>query len=105
MSITPDRKIVATGQMAQVDQLNKKIPKVSIHVWSIDNKTQLKELKNFHQRAIVILEFSPDGSHLLSIGQDDQNTLAVYNCQSWKIVWSAPTSKGKATGACWKNNV
>lgn len=104
MSITPDRKTVATGQMAQVDKLNKRIPKVSIHVWSVDEKKQLKELKGFHQRAIVILEFSPDGSQLLSIGQDERNTMAVYNWKGNKILWQAPTSKGKATGACWKNN-
>jgi microtubule-associated protein-like 6 len=64
----------------------------------------VKQLKGFHQRAIVILEFSPDGTQLLSIGQDDQNTLAVYNWKNGKITWSSPTSKGKATGACWKNN-
>lgn len=52
----------------------------------------------------MILEFSPDGTQLLSIGQDEKNTLAVYNWKNAKITWSAPTSKGKATGACWKNN-
>lgn len=38
MSMTPDRKIVATGQMAEVDKTNKKIPKVSIHIWEVDGK-------------------------------------------------------------------
>lgn len=33
-----------------------------------------------------------------------KNTLAVYNWKNNKIQWSAPTSKGKANGACWKNN-
>jgi hypothetical protein len=38
MAITSDRKIVATGQMAEVDKSNKKIPKVDIHIWNVDTK-------------------------------------------------------------------
>lgn len=104
MSITNDRKIVATGQMAEVDPTNKKVPKVDIHIWEVEGKKPVKQLKGFHQRAIVVLEFSPDGTQLLSIGQDDKNSLAVYNWKAGKIVWTAPTSKGKATAACWKDN-
>ena len=104
VSMTPNRKVVATGQMAEVDPTNKRIPKVDIHIWEVDSKNTVKILKGFHQRAIVVLEFSPDGTQLLSIGQDDKNTLAVYNWKDGKISWSAPTSKGKATAACWKNS-
>lgn len=78
MAITPNREVVATGQMAEVDKERPKIPIVDVHVWSVNGKKTLSVFRKCHQRAIVVLEFSPDGQILLTIGQDDKNTLKAY---------------------------
>lgn len=48
-------------------------------MWDIDTKEVLANFNQFHLRAIVLLKFSPDGSLLLSVGQDDDNSLAIYD--------------------------
>ena len=51
MSMTPDRKVVATGQMAEVDPSNKKIPKVDIHIWEVDTKKPVKTAKRLPSKS------------------------------------------------------
>jgi WD40 repeat protein len=66
-------------------QLNKNAPKdkiVEVHVWDVESKTKKSVLSKFHKRGIVLVSFSPSGERLLTIGQDDMNSLAVYD---WKI--------------------
>lgn len=78
VSPSPNREVVATGQMAEVNKERPKIPIVDVHVWSVNGKKTLSVFRKCHQRAIVVLEFSPDGQILLTIGQDDKNTLKAY---------------------------
>jgi hypothetical protein len=55
MAISPNREIVATGQMAEVDKQRPKIPIVDVHIWSAKDKKKLNVLPKCHQRAIVVL--------------------------------------------------
>lgn len=103
-AIDSTRKIAATGQMAQLNHSNPKSKIVSIHVWDVANKSQLKVLNNFHTIAVVLLSFSPDSTLLFSCGNDDQNSYAVYNWKAGIILYSGPVSKGKVNGISWKND-
>jgi WD40 repeat protein len=76
---------------------------LSIYVWSIETKKVLKKLDGFHTIAVVLLEFSPDGSLLFSVGNDTKNTYAVYDWKSGSIIYSGPVSGGKVNGICWKS--
>lgn len=90
--------------MAQHNLSNHKSKIVSIHVWEIAGKKQLKVLDNFHTIAVVLLAFSPDSTLLFSCGNDSQNSYAVYNWKAGAILYSGPVSKGKVNGISWKNN-
>jgi len=48
-------------------------------------------LQGFHQRGVCLLQFSEDGSLLLSVGQDDDHSIAVYE-------WATGTLRGSAKG-------
>lgn len=101
--MTNDRKFCATGQMAE---LNKGAPKskiVDINVWDVETKQRRVKISGFHQRAIIVLEFSPSGKKLLTIGQDDKNSLAVYDWEIGRLAWSSPVCGAKVTGGAWRN--
>ena len=56
-------------------------------------------MKGFHRRAIRHVGFSPDGSKLLSIGEDDDHSLAVYEWQNNMLLCSAKVDKDAVLGA------
>lgn len=89
--------------MAQLNLKNAKDKIVDVHVWDASTKKQLAKLTKFHKRAIVLVEFSPSGKRLLTVGQDDKNTLAVYDWEINRVAWSSPVCNAKVTGAAWKN--
>ena len=63
-------------------ELNKAKPLdkiVDVHVWDAETKQLKAKLPRFHKRAVVLCEFSPSGKRLLTVGQDDKNSLAVYD--------------------------
>ena len=93
LAIHPNRNIIATGQMAKAG----KAKLIDIYVWDIDEKKPLANLKGFHLRAIRNLAFSPNGSKLLSGGEDDDNSVAVYDWQNSKIICSSPVDKARVT--------
>jgi microtubule-associated protein-like 6 len=47
------------------------------------------------------LKFSPDGTLLLSVGQDDDNSLAIHDWQSNRLVVTSNIDKAKVNGAAW----
>jgi len=63
----------------------------------------LKKLDGFHTIAVVVLEFSPSGNLLFSVGNDTKNSFAVYNWKSGSILYSGPISGGKVNGISWKS--
>lgn len=50
-----------------------------------------------------MLEFSPSGKKLLTVGQDDKNSLAVYDWEIGRLAWSSPVCGAKVTGGAWRN--
>jgi len=62
------------------------------------------EIHGFHRRAVNLLAFSPDGTKLVSVGQDDYNSVAVYNWEQGALLASAKTDGAKPYDVDWKDN-
>lgn len=75
---------------------------IDMHVWDIDKMESMCLLNDFHRRGITNIKFSVDGTLLLSIGQDDDNSLAIYEWQQKRLVVTSPVDKAKVTSCCWK---
>ena len=52
---------------------------IDLNVWSLETFRCLKNLKGFHWRAISVVKFNPKGDKLLSIGNDDNHSVAIYD--------------------------
>ena len=87
--IHPERQIAASGQMA----MKGKSKFIDIFVWDIATKQVLSNHKGFHIRAIQLIRFSPDGSKLFTFGQDDDNSLAVYDWKNNILLATAKVDK------------
>ena len=75
-------------QSTNIDIFDDKI--VDVHVWDAETKELKAKLTRFHKRAVVLVLFSPSGKRLLTVGQDDKNSLAVYDWEVGRIAWSSP---------------
>ena len=100
MALHPKLNIVATGQMAQKG----KATTIDIYVWDAESKSILSHINDFHIRAVNQLAFSPDGSKLLSVGQDDDNSLAIYDWQGKILLTTSKVDKAKVSAIAWKND-
>jgi WD40 repeat protein/Ca2+-binding EF-hand superfamily protein len=100
LAIHPNGKIVATGQMAEAG----KAKLIDIFVWDVDTKQVLANLVGFHLRAIRLLAFSPDGKHLLSGGQDDDNSVAIYDWANSKLIATSPVDKSRVLDGLFLND-
>ena len=61
----------------------------SIHVWNIDSKVMLSTLIGFHRNGILLLDFSPDGTKLVTMGGDPYHSLALYDWKSRVLLWTS----------------
>ena len=95
LAIHPQREIVATGQMTHVG----KTRELPIYVWNATTFQVLVCLKSSNRRAIRVLEFSPDGKDLLSVGEDDDHTLVIYDWQANRIKCSVKVDKDAIVGS------
>jgi len=84
--------VAATGQVGK---------KPKIYVWDIQTLEILAEFQGQHERSVPILEFSPSGDFLLSIGSDDHNTIIIYDWKNKKNVASAYAHSEKVFTARW----
>lgn len=116
LAIHPNKRIVATGQMAK----SGKAKMIDLFIWDINklpeetncehNQNDAKlgagviNLKGCHLRAIRILAFSPDGTKLLSGGQDDDNSVAVHDWEKAQLIVKSPVDKAKVLDAVWLSN-
>lgn len=91
--------------MAQLNKDSKQARQkiVDVYIWDTETRQRKAKLGGFHQRAIVVVEFSPSGKKLLTVGQDDKNSLAVYNWETNRISFQSPVCGAKVTGGAWKN--
>jgi len=79
---------------------------IEIYVWDIKTKEVISCLKGFHLRAVCQVAFSPDGKYLLSIGRDNDNSLAIYDWKKSRLVCTSKVDKSKVTCITWtsRNN-
>lgn len=100
LALHPKLNIVATGQMAKVG----KAKTIDVYVWDGETKAILSHMNDFHLRAVNQLGFSPDGSKLLSVGQDDDNSLAIHDWQGKILLTTSKVDKSKVSAVAWKND-
>ena len=100
LAIHPNRKIAATGQMAHTG----KSRTLELHVWDVETVQGVACLSGFHRRAIRCVEFSPNGNWVLSIGEDDDHSLAVYEWQTKRMVCNSKVDKDAVLGANFMSN-
>ena len=79
MALHPDGNIVATGQAVRHVGADGGAGSAKVCVWDSTTMKPLAELgEEVHEHDIAAIAFSADGSHIASVGQDDQHTLAVW---------------------------
>ena len=100
IAISPNKKIAATGQTAHIG----KSTKIDLFVWDTETLKNLASLSGFHRRAIRYLDFSPNGNFLLSTGDDDDHSLAVYDWQNNRMVCNSKVDKDAVLGANFLTN-
>ena len=100
VAIHPSKKFAASGQTAHVGKANK----IDLFVWDTETMKNVACLTGFHRRAIRYLDFSPNGNLLLSTGDDDDHSLAVYDWQSSRMVCNSKVDKDTVLGAMFLTN-
>lgn len=100
LAVHPNGKYAATGQMAR----RGKSKRIDLFVWDIESKTMLARLNNFHLRAVCLVEFSPDGTKLISVGQDDYNSLAIYDWSQQLLLATSKVDGAKVTACGFKED-
>ena len=95
--------IHSNGAIAATGELTTEFDLAGIYVWNIETKDILASLKKFHINAVRHLRFSPNGSKLLSIGEDKDHSFALYDWMSDKIIASAKIDRGEVTACEFKN--
>eukprot|EP01022_Parablepharisma_sp_SALTPOND_P009431 TRINITY_DN1391_c0_g1_i1.p1 TRINITY_DN1391_c0_g1~~TRINITY_DN1391_c0_g1_i1.p1 ORF type:complete len:2151 (-),score=139.11 TRINITY_DN1391_c0_g1_i1:21-6473(-) len=98
IAIHPNGMIAATGELVDEFEL------AEIYVWNIETKDILACLKGFHINAVRHLKFSPNGSKLLSIGDDKDHSFALYDWMSNKVIASAKVDRGEVTSCDFKSD-
>ena len=66
------RNIVATGQIGS---------QAEVHVWDIVTKRPLSIMKGLHSSGVCSVDFSCSGKLLLSVGLEDDHSVAVWRWQ------------------------
>ena len=77
LAMHPDGEIAATGQAGR-DPV--------VCVWSTKTNRVLAELRGFHQRAVTSLSFDATGKFLVTVGLDDEHSIAVYDWENKKVL-------------------
>jgi microtubule-associated protein-like 6 len=64
----------------------------SICVWDCETRMLLSCMKGFHRNGVQMLDFSPDGTKLASLGCDTYNSIAVYIWETGEKIWATRTT-------------
>lgn len=100
MCIHPKCNLVATGQMALGG--NSKV--IDIFIWDAETKSVLGHINDFHRKAVIALEFSPNGQMLFTAGQDEDNSIAIYDWQSARIIATSKVDRARLYGIAWRDD-
>ena len=76
---------------------------IDIFVWDTTTCETIQKLSGFHRRAVRLLEFSPRGDKLLSTGEDDYHSVAVYEWKSGRLIASSKVDGERVFSARFKN--
>ena len=66
---------------------------IDIFVWEIESKKVLQKINGFHLRAVQHVKFSKGGEFLITIGQDDDNSVAVYDWRKGRLISTSKVDK------------
>ena len=77
MSLHPDMDLIATGQVGR-DPV--------VCIWSTKTHEMISELRGYHQRAVTSLSFDATGKFLVTVGLDDEHSIAVYDWENKKVL-------------------
>ena len=100
MDITSDKKYCATGSMPAKGRSRL----LDIYVWNVETKEVAAFLTGFHRGAIKVLKFSPSGKYLLSVGRDDNNSLAVYDWMNKIKICDSKVDRTEVFDAAWQDD-
>ncbi|XP_033122529.1 echinoderm microtubule-associated protein-like 6 [Anneissia japonica] len=75
------KNLVATGQIGDIP---------SIHVWDATTKKTISILRGFHTKGVCSLNFSATGKLLISVGIDEDHSIAIWRWQDGSKVASSP---------------
>jgi len=100
LTTDPTGKFVATGQM-QSEHERKVLPAVKI--WDADSCREICTLGGFHKRAVTCIAFHPDGKKVLSIGNDNDHSVALWetNSGTWEDGTLLTTARGDKSPVLW----
>ncbi len=87
---TQPGKVCATG--------DKTGPRPAIILWDVGTTQVLSKLSGFHHRAVTALDFSPTGRQLVSIGSDRWHSVAVYDWQLRRLLFTCRTKEEQILG-------
>ena len=66
------KSVVATGQIGAQPEIN---------IWDASSKQTLSVIKGFHTKGVCVVNFSCTGKLLLTVGLDDEHSVAVWRWQ------------------------
>jgi WD40 repeat protein/Ca2+-binding EF-hand superfamily protein len=87
LAISPDGAFVASGQVGAAPL---------VHVWDAATGAQICVLPRFHKRGIPCVQFSGNGNQIVSVGQDEAHSVAIWSTCSggWEDGKRAASAKG-----------
>jgi len=93
MAMHPSGSIVATGEGSCPNRVPSE-RKVAVHIWNPFTGQSIQALENFHENSASQMCFSPDGSRLLTCGEDPNHAVAVW--LSGSGAWNDAKLQGEA---------
>ncbi len=104
LAISPNRRFVATGQIASHSSKGK----ASVCVWDSVECRLLCKMDGCHQRGVVALAFSPNSDQLVSVGNDNDFTHTLWadvggNWSRAQVLGSSKGDKGSLYFLRWVN--
>ena len=105
LAISPNRRFVATGQIASHTSKGK----ASVCVWDSVECRLLCKMDGCHQRGVVALAFSPTSDQLVSVGNDNDFTHTLWtdvggNWSRAQVIGSSKGDKGSLFFLRWVNH-